>query len=84
MGISFRSPMTTAILQVKVKPRAKVSQLSQSPDGTWIARLKAPPVDGKANAELIALVAEHFRVRKAVVTIKAGAAGRVKLVKVET
>lgn len=74
--------MTAVILQVKVKPRARVSELSQAPDGTWTAKLKAPPVDGKANAELIALVAEHFHCRKAEVEIKAGASGRMKLVKV--
>ena len=47
------------------------------------SRLKAPPVDGKANEELIALVAEKFQCRKAAVTIKAGASGRIKLVRVE-
>jgi len=73
----------TVILQVKVKPRAKVSSLDQSPDGTWVAKLKAPPVDGKANKELVALVAEHFHCRKAAVSIKAGAAARTKLVRVE-
>jgi hypothetical protein len=71
------------MLQVKVKPRQKSSSLEQAADGTWVARLKSPPVDGKANAELIALVSERFGCRKAAVTIKAGAAGRAKLVKVE-
>jgi uncharacterized protein (TIGR00251 family) len=61
-----------------------MSTLEQAADGTWVARLKSPPVDGKANEELIALVAEHFGCRKAQVVIKAGAAGRMKLVKVET
>lgn len=76
--------MSAVTLQVKVKPRAKVSELSQAADGTWIAKLKSPPVDGKANEELVALVAEKFACRKAAVTIKAGAAGRTKLVIVET
>jgi len=74
--------MGGVILQVKVKPRAKVSELSQAADGTWVAKLKAPPVDGKANEELVGLVAEKFHCRKAAVTIKAGASGRTKLVKV--
>lgn len=78
-----RHRMTIVVLQVKVKPRSKVSELSQSPDGTWVARLKAPPVDGKANEELIALVAERFGVRKAAVTIKAGAAARTKRITVD-
>lgn len=59
--------------QVKVKPRAKTSSLVQMPDGTWLAKLKSPPVDGKANEELIALLANHFRCRKAAVDIKFGA-----------
>ena len=75
--------MAALILKVKVRPRAKASELSQAADGTWIARLKSPPVDGKANEELVALVAEKFRCRKAAVTIKAGAASRTKLVRIE-
>jgi uncharacterized protein (TIGR00251 family) len=74
--------VSAGVLQVKVKPRSKASELTQSTDGTWIARLKSPPVDGKANEELIALVAERFGVRKSDVTIKAGASGRIKLIKI--
>jgi len=74
--------MSSTVLQVKVKPGSRNSSLEQLPDGTWTAQLKAPPVDGKANAELIALVATHFGCRKAAVTIKSGASGRTKLVSV--
>jgi uncharacterized protein (TIGR00251 family) len=70
------------VLQVKVKPNSRVSSFAEQPDGTWLAQLKSPPVDGKANAELVGLVAERFGCRKADVTIKAGAAGRMKLVKI--
>jgi len=61
-----------------VKPNAKVAGLEEQPDGTWIARVKAPPVEGKANEALIALVADHFGVRKAQVMIRVGASGRLK------
>ena len=71
------------VLQIKVKPSARVSSLVQNPDGSWAAQLKSPPVDGKANKELISLVAEHFGCRKSAVSIKSGASGRMKLVKVE-
>ena len=70
-------------LQVKVKPGARESVLEAAADGTWLARIKAPPVDGKANAELVALVARHFGVRKAQVTIRSGTSGRLKLVQVD-
>lgn len=76
--------MPEIVLTVKVKPRAKASELAQAADGTWTAKLKAPPVDGKANEELIGLVAERFKCRKAAVTIKAGAAGRIKLVRIDS
>lgn len=75
--------MSAVVIQVKVKPRAKVSELTQASDGTWVAKLKSPPVDGKANEELVRLVAEKFQCGKAAVTIKAGASGRTKLVRVE-
>lgn len=69
-------------IQVKVKPNAKASELEQLEDGSWMARIKAPPVDGKANAALIELVAEHFGVRKGAVSIKTGAGSRLKLVQI--
>jgi len=70
-------------IQVKVKPNSRHSELAESADGTWIARVKAPPVDGKANAELVELVAAHFGCRKSAVTIRSGASGRMKLVRIE-
>ena len=70
-------------IRVKVKPGSRVSEIEQSPDGTWLARVKAPPVDGKANAELAALIARQFGVRKAQVSIRSGASGRMKLVQIE-
>lgn len=75
--------MAVVTLEIKVKPRARTSELSQAMDGKWLAKLKSPPIDGKANEELIALVAERFQCRKAAVTIKAGATGRIKLVRVD-
>ena len=70
-------------LQVKVKPNARTSSLDQAADGSWTASLKSPPVDGKANAELIGLVAARFGVRKSAVRIAAGATGRMKLVAID-
>jgi hypothetical protein len=74
--------MGTRFIQVKVKPNARASALEEQPEGTWLARLKAPPVDGKANAELIELVAKRFGCPRSAVSIKSGAGGRMKLVKI--
>jgi len=75
--------MPPTLLQVKVKPSARVSALAQAADGTWLAQLKAAPTDGKANAELIALVARQFGCPKSGVSIKSGATSRLKLVRIE-
>lgn len=71
------------LIEVKVKPRARTSALESAADGTFVAHLKAAPVDGKANDELIALVARHFGCRKNAVSIKSGASAKTKLLKVE-
>jgi uncharacterized protein (TIGR00251 family) len=71
------------VIQVKVKPNARASVLEETSPGVWHAELKSPPVDGKANQELIALIARHFGCRRAAVTIRSGASGRMKLVRIE-
>jgi uncharacterized protein len=69
-------------LRIKVKPNARSSEILPGDDGVWLVRLKAPPVDGKANEELIRLVAEHFGVRRVDVTLRSGAASRLKLIQI--
>jgi uncharacterized protein (TIGR00251 family) len=75
-------PRMTTIIEVRVRPNARESVLEPAHDGTWRARLKSPPVDGRANAELIALVAARFGCAKSAVTIKSGAGGRIKRVQI--
>jgi len=71
-------------IQVKVKPNARISILEAPLEGNiWFARLKSPPVDGKANQELVALVAKRFGCAKAQVSIRSGASARVKRVHIE-
>ena len=71
-------------LRIKVKPNARSSCLEGPGEGgVWHARVKSPPVDGKANQELVKLVAEHFDCPKSRVSIKNGASGRMKLVRIE-
>jgi uncharacterized protein (TIGR00251 family) len=66
-------------VDLRVQPRARRTALENS-HGTLKAAVTAPPEDGKANAAVIALIATHFGLRKAQVTIKSGAAGRLKRV----
>ena len=75
--------MQATVISVKVKPNSRVSLLAQVEGGTWRAQLKSPPVDGKANEELLTLVARHFGCRKSAVSLKSGASARIKLVRIE-
>jgi uncharacterized protein len=70
------------VIKVKVRPNARSGSLEEQDDGTFVANLKAPPVDGKANAELVVLVARQCGVSRGAVTIRAGAGARLKLVSV--
>lgn len=72
------------LIRVKVRPDARQTSLEQLADGSWLARVRSPASDGKANRELLALVAEHFRCPKGAVSIKSGASGRIKLLRIET
>jgi len=82
-----RSASTTAasasvVISVRAKPRSSVSTLERDSTGNWVARLVSPPVEGKANAELVGLVAKRFGCAKAAVSVLSGASGRTKLVKI--
>lgn len=76
-------PLRPTLLQVKVKPNARVSLLEETSPGVWLAHLTSPPVDGKANLELLALVARHWGLRKSAVTLKSGASARIKWVQID-
>ena len=75
--------MPGMVIAVKVKPNCRISLLEQLEGGVWLAQLKSAPVDGKANRELLALVARHFRCPKSAVSLKSGASARTKLVRID-
>ncbi len=70
-------------IRVKVSTGCRTSSLTEPVDGVWLARLKASPVDGKANAELMTLMAGHFGCAKSAVSIRSGAHARLKLLRIE-
>jgi uncharacterized protein (TIGR00251 family) len=74
-------------LAVRVTPKASRTALGAMmtmPDGRSVlsVRIAAPPVDGAANAALIAVLAKCLSVRRSDVTIAAGESARLKLVRI--
>jgi uncharacterized protein YggU (UPF0235/DUF167 family) len=59
-------------LEVRVIPRAKRDEVGGTRAGRLVIRTTASPVDGRANAAVCRLVAEHLGVRASCVTIVAG------------
>jgi len=70
------------VLAVRVIPRAGRSGLAGTRDDAVLVRLGAPPVDGAANTELVAVLAEAFGVPRRDVAILSGERSRHKRVRV--
>lgn len=83
MGLTRPCFELMKILQVKVKPNAKQQQIQTLADGSLLVHLKSSPVDGKANAELIKLLANEFKVPKSSVHIKSGLSSKLKRVEID-
>lgn len=74
---------SSAQISVRLQPRASRDELSGVRDGVLIARVTAPPVDGKANAALCKLVARAAGVAPSRVSIVRGESSRQKVLRVE-
>ena len=70
-------------IQIKVKPNSKQQIIEEALDGSFTIHLKSSPVDGKANKELIEILAKKFDVSKSQIRIKSGLSSRNKLVEIE-
>ncbi|NYD88586.1 DUF167 domain-containing protein [Sphingomonas melonis] len=66
------------VVAIRVTPRGGRDAIAAGTDEHLAARLAAAPVDGKANAALIALVARSFGVAKRDVTLIGGDTARLK------
>ncbi len=70
-------------LPVRVIPRASRNEIVEIlSDQTVKIRLKAPPVEGKANEELIKFLSEILDIPKSKIEIVGGKTGRDKLVSI--
>jgi uncharacterized protein (TIGR00251 family) len=68
---------------VHVQPRASRTEFRGVNNGALRVRLQAPPVDGAANDQLVALLAGSLGVPRRSVRVIAGESARLKVVDVE-
>lgn len=76
------SVLPDLILDVHVQPRASRDEITGYHGERLKIRIKAPPVDGKANQYLIGFMADVFGVPKRNVELLAGETGRDKRLKI--
>lgn len=66
-------------LRIVVQPKARKTKLIGLYDGMLKLAVAAPPVDGKANKQVVSFLSDLFRVRKSDVEIIAGVHSRKKV-----
>lgn len=72
------------MLLVHIQPKAVKTKIVGLYDGCLKIAVKAPPVEGKANSELVRFLADICGVRKNQIEIKTGAQSRRKQIVVAT
>lgn len=71
------------IITCHLQPKASKSEVVGLHGDALKIRIKAPPIDGKANAELIKFLAKEFAVSKSAVTLMSGELTRHKRVRID-
>ena len=67
---------------VRVVPRSSKSEIVGEIDGVIKIKLKAPPVDGAANEELVRLISKELELSRSSIGVVAGHASRQKRVRI--
>jgi uncharacterized protein (TIGR00251 family) len=80
--ISLTETAAGVSFAVKVQPRARKSAVTGVHDNALKIALNAPPLDGRANAALIGLLADLLQVSRSRISILTGEQSRQKVVRV--
>ena len=75
------------IKQIKIKllPRSSINKIVETDEtGEIKIKIKAPPVDGEANEELIRFLSKEWDIPKSKIKIVKGEKSKHKLIEVET
>ena len=71
------------ILNCLVQPKSKQELITGVMGDSLKIRLTAPPIDGKANKQLIKFLAKQFHVKQRAITIVTGQTSRLKKLCIE-
>lgn len=68
-------------IAVRVKPRSRSEEVSVEGD-TYVVKVKAPPVEGRANRAVLRLLAKHLGVSESRLRMVSGFSSRNKVIEV--
>ena len=71
-------------ITVKVQPRSSKPGIEKTGEREYKVRVKAAPDKGRANDEVIELLASHFEVPRTCVKIARGETSRIKMLIIDT
>lgn len=80
--LAIRRDGDRVAFHVRVMPRASTSGLAGEREGALVVRVTAPPVEGRANDAVVALLADALGVPRSAVRVERGATGRTKILSV--
>lgn len=80
--IQFTEKEGSLIFNARVLPKSSKSEIVGEHDGALKIKIKSPPVNGAANAELIVILAKFFDVPKNAVEILKGQTSKTKQIKI--
>lgn len=72
-----------ATLRVHVVPNAKIEKVVGERGGAIKIKLRAPAVEGKANAALIRFLAEQLKLPQRAIVLERGRASRDKVIRID-
>ena len=70
-------------LSIRVTPNAGRDEITGLRDGVLQVKIAAPPVEGKANKEIIEFLSRRLGVKRSAITIVKGQTGRNKVIDIE-
>lgn len=80
MASHYRWEGETLVLRCYLQPKAAQDEIVGPHDGWLKIRITAPPIDGKANTQLIHFLSKAFGVAKSGISLQKGQASRQKTV----
>jgi uncharacterized protein (TIGR00251 family) len=81
-SLALRDTPEGCVLPVRVHPGARANAITGIHDGALKISLSTPPVDGRANAALIAFLASRLHVPRSSIVLLTGASSRGKTLRI--